>query len=404
MLVSRVVARSAENPQVARFLSSKNLWNKTHTPQRVRARAHVMDQMNGDKGHHGHDTHAMPPQAICNAYKKYQKMDDKDVENDLEVLDFNRGLSDEQREKLVEVGIVKSEIIAEAQAAFKEVGDEEVAETADPVPSCIVYEHKDFPGLKLLPSLLPPECQVLLLSKLMHRDLSNAEHKTNISQDYHIPFPPQGKSLFSLPPASQKHIFNPKVAGSRHKPLQATQVLHKKLRWLTLGAQYDWPTRSYPSRGETQTHFPEDISKLVNALFPTFRPESGVVLLYSTKDYMPVHRDVSEECQKDLASFTLGCDGLFIIARDFDGLTEEEKQNEDRDMKTVVIRVRSGDVVQMGGETRWAWHAMPKIIGSTAPDAMSEWPVGQNTPKEYEKWRGYMRTKRLNISCRQVWD
>jgi len=60
--------------------------------------------------------------------------------------------------------------------------------------------------------------------------------------------------------------------------------------------------------------------------------------------------------------------------------------------------------VQLGGETRWAWHAMPKVMGGTCPKWLSEWPVKgeKGEPREYEKWRGYMRGKRLNISCRQV--
>ena len=116
----------------------------------------------------------------------------------------------------------------------------------------------------------------------------------------------------------------------------------KKLRWLTLGDQYNWNTRSYPS--ESPTPFPEDIAALVTELFDdSFIPESGVVLLYSPKDYMPVHRDVSEECERGLASFTLGCDGLFIIARDkYPG---EDEHNEDREQEIVVIRVRAVFIV-----------------------------------------------------------
>ncbi|KKY24530.1 putative oxidoreductase domain containing protein [Diplodia seriata] len=84
------------------------------------------------------------------------------------------------------------------------------------------------------------------------------------------------------------------------------QFLASKLRWLTLGEQYDWPTRSY---GVTRTPFPGDLAALVAALFRPrhdIRPQSGVVLVYSGKDYMPVHRDVSEFCQRPLASFSLG--------------------------------------------------------------------------------------------------
>ncbi|RDW78456.1 hypothetical protein BP5796_06308 [Coleophoma crateriformis] len=363
--------------------------------------------MGGEKEHHGHDTHAIPPQAICNAYKKYQRMEDKDVDADPEVLDFGRGLSDAQKEKLVEVGRVQSELIAEAQRKFKAFGQEEVqpAEDVQLPEACTVYEHKDFPGLKLFPSLLPPECQVLLLSRLLHRDLSQPKHKTNISQDYDIPFPTNLESLFTLPPSSRSSTFKPLDKERSRKTLQPTQVLHKKLRWLTLGTQYDWPTRSYPPPSETETQFPQDIAKLVNTLFPSFIPESGVVLFYSTKDYMPVHRDVSETAERALASFTLGSDGLFVVSLDHEDATPEQLQDENRDMKLAVIRVRSGDVVQMGGETRWCWHAMPKIMGGTCPEAMMEWPADEEgAPKEYDKWRGFMRTKRVNLSCRQVWD
>ena len=130
-----------------------------------------------------------------------------------------------------------------------------------------------------------------------------------------------------------------------------------------------------------------------------------MVLIYSAKDYMPVHRDVSEECERGLASFSIGCDGLFIVARDVDRSGKEvNEEDEDREMEMSVLRVRSGDCVWMGGETRWSWHAMPKVLGGTCPDELGEWPFVKGGPTEYEKWRGFMNGKRLNISCRQVWD
>lgn len=118
---------------------------------------------------------------------------------------------------------------------------------------------------------------------------------------------------------------------------------------------------------------------------------------------MPVHRDVSEECQRGLASFSLGCDGLFIIAKD--KVPGGDESDEKREQEMVVLRVRSGDVVQMNGETRWSWHAMPKVMGGTCPEWLAEWPVreGEGARKEFEKWRGFMAGKRVNISCRQVW-
>ncbi|KAH7390328.1 hypothetical protein BKA64DRAFT_710882 [Cadophora sp. MPI-SDFR-AT-0126] len=358
---------------------------------------------------HDHDTHAIPPQAICNVYKKYQRMDDEAVDADLDIVDFNRGLTDVQKEKLVAVGTVESKLIAKAQKVFKFYGKDNTEDPSgpDPLPTpCTIYEHKDFPGLRLYPSLLPPECQVMMLNSVMHRDLANPLHKTNLHPDYDIPFPPSTSgtgSFFGYPPHSKYEVYKPLNADSNLKQLNTTQYLSKKLRWLTLGSQYNWTTRAYPTTSPTP--FPQDIASLVTTLFhSSFTPESGVVLLYSPKDYMPVHRDVSEQCDRGLASFSLGCDGLFIMSKEIKKEGEEvDESNEDREMEMCILRVRSGDCVWMSGETRWCWHAMPKVMNNTYPEWLADWPAEKNGPKEFEKWKGYMRGKRLNLSCRQVW-
>ncbi|KAL1311826.1 hypothetical protein AAFC00_001902 [Neodothiora populina] len=416
------------------------------------------------------DTHALPPDHICEAYWKYNKIKPADLDNDPDVVDFGRGLSPAQAEKIHVVKTVSSETIAEAGRAFKYFGQDGSGDEGegerwldDERPkACNVYEFDDFPGLQLYHSLLPPEIQVLFLSRIMHRDLSNPNHKTNINSEYDVPYPllieskseddtsstsndtneqdqpndPQAPrhSFFTLPPQSNgtknnanKWTLRPLPSSTTTnkplKPLNPAQHLTKKLRWLTLGHQYNWPTRSYS--GLDSTRFPPDIESLVSHLFPatTTKAESGVVLLYSTKDYMPVHRDVSETCDLPLASFSLGCDGLFVIAADSTVPAEDAKAEEgegegegaEADRKIIVLRVKSGDVVIMSGATRWAWHAMPKVIPGTCPEFMREWPVGsergmgagvadEEDEDVYEKWRGFMVGKRLNISCRQVFD
>ncbi|KAF2801431.1 uncharacterized protein BDZ99DRAFT_577573 [Mytilinidion resinicola] len=384
----------------------------------------------GKTRHNGNDTHALPPQSICDMYRKYQKMDDAAVDGDLHIIDFNRGLTEDQQMQLIAVDIIPSELIASAEKAFKNHGkttNGDLVEAESLPPACTVYEHKEFPGLRLFPSLLPPESQWLMLDHLLHRELSIPLHTNNLSQDYTIPYPPHladatsPLSFFTYPQNNKHPAFIPINPLSSHKTLNTAQFLQKKLRWLTLGSQYNWSTRSYPP--SSPTPFPADLAELVTTLFKaSFKPESGVVLLYSPKDYMPVHRDVSEESPRGLASFTLGCDGLFIIAKE--DLPREEREQGDepeapphhassKNSKSdspkqpmVVIRVRSGDVVQMDGPTRWAWHAMPKVMAGTCPESLHAWPVkeGGGAPKEYARWKGYMRSKRLNISCRQVWE
>lgn len=86
----------------------------------------------------------MPPQAICDAYKKYQRMSDAAVTDDLEIVDFTRGLTPEQQDKLTPVGIVPSELIAKAQKDFMNTGAE--YNSGHPA-ACTIYEHSGFPGM-----------------------------------------------------------------------------------------------------------------------------------------------------------------------------------------------------------------------------------------------------------------
>jgi len=336
------------------------------------------------------------------------------------VIDFRRGLSDDQKGKLKVARIVEAKRIADATKAFQYYGKSDAnGDHCDRIDvdygaqDCLVYTHSDFPGLCLYPALLPLETQRLLISRIMHRALANPDHTTNINLDYQVQYPSRSTpnssaeaSFFSFRQVSPDQILVPKCSkasegsSAKLKPLNMSQYLQKKLRWLTLGDQYQWSTCSYS--GADTTLFPPDIAALVTPLFPALKPESGVVLLYSKTDFMPVHRDVSEVCERGLASISLGCDGLFILATD-------TVDREDRLENVVVIRVRSGDVVQMDGEARWFWHAMPKVIPGTCPEVLRDWPAGSERDTgekegKYDQWKGYMSSKRINLSCRQVWN
>lgn len=96
-----------------------------------------------------YDTHAIPPQAICNVYKKYQKMSDTFVDQDLDVVDFRRGLTASQKERIFPADVVPSELIQEARLALKYSGQDvggKGVEAGEILEACTIYEHKDFPG------------------------------------------------------------------------------------------------------------------------------------------------------------------------------------------------------------------------------------------------------------------
>jgi alkylated DNA repair protein alkB family protein 1 len=238
-------------------------------------------------------------------------------------------------------------------------------------------------GLFVYPSLLPQEVQMQLLAKSFHRDLSNQQHQTNVHMFHHVIYPPNHDSYFAA--SANDLVFEPKDPAV-HKSITMQQYLTKKLRWITLGGQYDWTNKVYPDG--TPPAFPPDIKGLVENLFP-MRAEAAIVNLYSPGDTLSLHRDVSEECDQPLASISLGCDGIFVIG--LDGAEPGEPA------RVATLRLRSGDAVLMSGESRYAWHSVPKILEGTCPAWMQQWPGS-----EWQKWDGWMARKRINLNVRQM--
>lgn len=279
-------------------------------------------------------------------------------------------------------------------------------------------------GLFLIPSLIPQQTQQDLLSRLMHQNLADERHKTNVHAHHRIPYHAAHRasstvavpwsdahssksillfkpSFFNMLPESSE-LFLP-LDPSTHEPIKISQFLHRKLRWLTLGGQYDWSKKAYPK--EDSPPFPEDIASLAQSIFPDMRPEAAIVNVYSPGDTLSIHRDVSEESDKGLISISLGCDGIFIAGfgnEDDDGIHPAH----------VAVRLRSGDAVYMSGQARFAWHGVPQILPNTCPVWLSEWPATNRQEREiqkkgtdhYEGWRGWTLDKRVNLNIRQIKD
>lgn len=236
--------------------------------------------------------------------------------------------------------------------------------------------------------------QLDLLDKLFHRDLSNPKHSTNVHMHYRVPYPPaRGVSCQSFFSSAASNLKLEPKEPHLHKSISTQQLLTKKLRWMTLGGQYDWTNKLYPERPPPP--FPPDIKALVEGTFP-MKAEAAIINLYSPGDTLSLHRDVSEECNQPLVSISLGCDGLFVI-----GLDSEDDLCEPR---VVTVRLRSGDAILMSGQSRFAWHAVPKVLGGTCPEWMEDWPCLSLRAAEYAPWRGWMKGKRINLNVRQMFD
>ncbi|KAG6193225.1 hypothetical protein E4U10_003787 [Claviceps purpurea] len=385
------------------------------------------------------DAHEQPSDEMRAEWKFFSKLDPS-------ALASHDSSIDDPRKPLSENGFQAAGQIdkSRVERAFTELDPELAGLAGGDVP--VIY-HALLPGLLIVPNLVPPEVQKSLLCRMLHRDLSNPIHQTNMHLHYTLPYhetetrsissspestsssppppppppPPSRPSFFALAPDSSPPCFLPKDP-TIHKPLTARQVLTRRLHWVTLGGQYDWTSRVYPD--QEPPRFPADLSRFLETLFPETRAEAAIVNFYSPGDTMMMHRDVSEESDKGLISLSFGCDCLFMIAPNNSHShhhTEPEQRTDDshapesspkmENQKTqppqngpkkyLLLRLRSGDAIYMTKEARYAWHGVPKVIKGTCPPYLRDWPSENG---EYADWEGWMGNKRINLNVRQMRD
>lgn len=250
----------------------------------------------------------------------------------------------------------------------------------------------------MIPALLSPALQTGMLNRLLHRDLADPNHKTNLHLHYNMLSIQSGVNADSISPqdpiACKRSLFSKDPSMTLiprdslvHKKLSLKRALEKKLRWVTLGGQYDWTAKEYPR--EHPPPFPPDIAKVLISLFPQIHPQAAILNFYSPKDTLSLHRDVSEECDRGLISLSFGCDAIFVAGND-DG------------SKTAAVRLRSGDALLMSEASRFAWHGVPKVLAGTCPQWLEQWPMVGGTSSTFEQWQGWMAGKRINLNVRQM--
>jgi DNA alkylation damage repair protein AlkB len=251
--------------------------------------------------------------------------------------------------------------------------------------------------------LLPPAVQIETLNRLLHRDLSNPLHNTNLHLHHFVTYgmghtipivhdagaggcrasKTNRPSFFAMNPSVKFAAKDPSI----HRDITVKDVLEKKLRWVTLGGQYNWTAKRYPT--EKPPPFPADIRQLIGQIFSDIDPQAAILNLYTPGDTLSVHRDVSEECDQALVSISIGCEAIFIIG------------NEDGS-NVAALWLRSGDAICMTGSSRFAWHAVPKVLPNTCPTWLRDWPALGSERPNFETWRGWIANKRINLNVRQM--
>lgn len=100
--------------------------------------------------HHHHNTHALPPKFIQKRHWHYQQIKRSALDQDEDVIDFARGLSELQKSILKPVETVSKLTVRAASAAYRTAyfGDERVDEVLDGGGGDVtVYGHEEFPGM-----------------------------------------------------------------------------------------------------------------------------------------------------------------------------------------------------------------------------------------------------------------
>ncbi|KAK5123501.1 hypothetical protein LTR85_002539 [Meristemomyces frigidus] len=356
-------------------------------------------RVSGSNAETAPDAHAKPPDAIKSFYKRYQRYDKYEIARRLDLADcdvnsktFTKHLVKQCTEDLpTGLETAFSRFLGTNLAGDADGGSDDRRLEKPPT----VYQLHNMPGLFIYPNLLPQDVQISLLDKLLHRDLSNPEHQTNVHLHFNVPYPQSTSdsgepgSFFDSSAATLE--YKPKAT---HSAIDTQKLLDKKLRWITLGGQYDWSNKVYPAG--TPPAFPPDIKGLVEDIFP-MNAEAAIVNLYTPGETLSVHRDVSEECAQPLVSISLGCEAVFIAAL-------EGADSKASNQRIAPIRLRSGDAVLMSGESRYAWHGVPKVLPDMCPEWLQVWPaIGSEENKErFKAYKGWLKGKRINLNVRQM--
>lgn len=218
-------------------------------------------------------------------------------------------------------------------------------------------------------------------------------NSTNL--DAHFVVPTEG--LFSyFKDGKECKIYNKsKEVEELHDCKALEEKFIRKIRWITLGYQYNWTTKEYNfDDKDFKAIFPEDLSDwTIRAaeklgFGSDYKPEAGIVNFYQPDDTLTGHVDRSEKnMTAPLISLSIGLSAIFLLG----GLSRE-------DDPVRAIHVRSGDLSILSGPSRLLFHGVPKIL----PELAIDYPTVFDQDSDLENCIKLMKNCRININVRQV--
>lgn len=317
---------------------------------------------------------------------------------------------------------------------------------------------KELPGFRILPGIIPAYVQICLVEEIIEELIPDLRHRNNLCLHYdmgkeglHL-FPEyrenkkrcqmrqngifkesnenKSQNIDMEPISMDDFAINPlqDLASTEtpKAPMSIDLVRSKKLRWITLGGQYDWTSKIYPTftrdssgsstplenEASTVNHkymfpdFPPKISTLFKSNLFGINPEAAIINFYSARDTLSPHQDVAEKCKAPLPSISIGCQCVFYA-----GLTRYSIKNDSNVKSPLQILLESGDVVIMSKDSRDAYHGVGRVWDETSPSYLTNIKQYEKITKEFNeerlfKWENYyspwLSHKRVNINVRQM--
>lgn len=184
--------------------------------------------------------------------------------------------------------------------------------------------------------------------------------------------------------------------GKDVRPSVPASALLRKLRWSTLGLQFDWSKRNY-NVSLPHKKIPDALCGLAKRLATPampcgeeFQPEAAIVNYFGLGDMLGGHLDdMEKDWSKPIVSMSLGCKAIFLLG------------GKSREDPPIAMFLRSGDAVLMAGEARECFHGIPRIL--TDPNHAEISHLEPHLAGDDDlPFLNYIRASRININIRQV--
>ncbi|KAH9772582.1 alpha-ketoglutarate-dependent dioxygenase alkB [Citrus sinensis] len=193
-------------------------------------------------------------------------------------------------------------------------------------------------------------------------------------------------------------FYEEDIATLRGKTCKSVKagVLLRKLRWCTLGLQFDWSKRNY-NVSLPHKKIPDALCQLAKRLAAPampigeeFQPEAAIVNYFGLGDTLGGHLDDMEaDWSKPIVSMSLGCKAIFLLG------------GKSREDPPLAMFLRSGDAVLMAGEARECFHGVPRIFTDRENAEIASLDL-QFSHEDDPFFLEYIRNSRININIRQV--